>query len=130
MKRAVISGICAIIFHISSGGFLFGGNYSSVPLTSPIYSLIDQAQITGAVKHVPSVRPYTENRVKELLNEMLHGSKLSAREKKIAESFLKSFDPVGNVPLEDDHAAAGHLRTHWCGAFDVLRPGLLARLLG
>lgn len=106
MKRAVISGICAIIFHISSGGFLFGGNYSSVPLTSPIYSLIDQAQITGAVKHVPSVRPYTENRVKELLNEMLHGSKLSAREKKIAESFLKSFDPVGNV-LQDGYLSFG-----------------------
>lgn len=108
MKRAVIFSICTILFCITSGGVIFGGNYSSVPLTSPIYSLIDQAQITGAIQHVPSVRPYTESKVIELLNEMLHGSKLTSREKIVAESYLESFNPVGNV-LQDGYLSFGEI---------------------
>ena len=98
----------SIVFCITSAGLIFGGNYSSVPLTSPIYALIDQAQITGAVQHVPSVRPYTESKVIELLNEMLHGSKLSDREKKIAKSYLESFNPVGNI-LQDGYLSFGEI---------------------
>jgi hypothetical protein len=108
MKRAVILCICAIFFCITSTGLLFGGNYSSVPLTSPIYALIDQAQITGAVQHVPSVKPYTESKVIELLNEMLHGSILTSREKRVAKSYLDSFDPVGNV-LQDGYLSFGEI---------------------
>jgi hypothetical protein len=108
MKRAVILSICTILFCITSGGVIFGGNYSSVPLTSPIYSLIDQAQITGAIQHVPSVRPYTESKVIELLNEMLHGSNLTSREKSVAESYLESFNPVGNV-LQDGYLSFGEI---------------------
>ncbi|NQT59892.1 MAG: hypothetical protein HQ557_12990 [Bacteroidetes bacterium] len=106
MKRLVILSLFAILFCISSTGLIFGGNYSSVPLTSPIYALLDQAQITGAIQHVPSVKPYTESKVIELLNEMIHGTKLSAREKKIAESYLESFNPVGNV-LQDGYLSFG-----------------------
>ena len=107
MMRFFIS-LFSIVFCITSAGLIFGGNYSSVPLTSPIYALIDQAQITGAVQHVPSVRPYTESKVIELLNEMLHGSKLSDREKKIAKSYLESFNPVGNI-LQDGYLSFGEI---------------------
>ncbi len=106
MKRAAIISLFAILICISTTGLVFGGNYSTVPLTSPVYALIDQAQISGAVRHVSSVKPYTESKVIELLNEMLHGSILSVREKRIAESFLKSFNPVGNV-LQDGYLSFG-----------------------
>ena len=79
-----------------------------MPLTSPVYALLDQAQITGAIRHLPSAKPYTENQVAELLREMIRRNKLTDWEKKIAESYLKNFSPVGNV-FQDGYLEFGEI---------------------
>jgi len=62
--------VCALIAAVHV--FLPAQTHLSVPLGHPVYEVIEQAQMRGLLRHLPSARPFTRAQVLSFLDEILH----------------------------------------------------------
>ena len=65
-----------LALYIISGAFLFAQTHLSVPLSHPVYSILDQAETRGLVSPLPAVKPYTRGRVLAAIDEILSAKQL------------------------------------------------------
>lgn len=72
--------------------FSFAQSHASVPLENDVYYIIDNALLRGLCTMPPSAKPWSENTVKRLLNEILASSKLSSAEHDIVYNMLEQFE--------------------------------------
>jgi hypothetical protein len=72
--------------------FGFSQSHVSVPLENNVYYIIDNALLRGLCAMPPSAKPWSENTVKQLLNEILASSKLSSAEYDVIHDMLAQFE--------------------------------------
>jgi hypothetical protein len=81
-------------------GRLWAQTYASVSTDSPIYGILDKAQMRGLCSPLPSARPYSEKTVITAINEILAASDAAEKpllkdtEIEILTNTLKQFDRV------------------------------------
>ncbi|MDR0908609.1 MAG: hypothetical protein LBM77_02475 [Spirochaetaceae bacterium] len=80
--------ILIILLLALSGFSLFAQQHVSVPLDSPVYSIIDTAALRGIVAAPGSSRPWTELTVSGLLQTIIDSSKTNDTEKAVAKKYL------------------------------------------
>ena len=76
-------------------GSLASQTHVSVPLDSPVYYILEQAQIRGLINTLPAVKPYTHSFIVETIEKILDApqSRLSDTERRIFERELARLRP-------------------------------------
>ncbi len=64
----------------------------SVPLESDAYRIIDSAEMRGIIPSQPDVRPYTFNKVRNLLETISESDRITESERSAVDSLLASLD--------------------------------------
>jgi len=83
---------------------LWAQTYASVPMSSPLYGILDKAQMRGLCSPLPAVKPYTEKTVVAAINEILAASEeskypLMKTEVAILNEALEQFDRKSGLDL-------------------------------
>jgi hypothetical protein len=89
------------VFLLSIVSFGFSQSHVSVPLENDVYYVIDNALSRGLCSLPPSAKPWSENTVKKLLNEMLASSKLSVMESDVVNNLLAQFEQKPGLNLKN-----------------------------
>lgn len=87
MKRIILVLLLSLLFSLS----LYAGNYSTVPLDSEIYTILDWAEVKGILPRLNSVKPYNQAQVIGYLEEILHSGRLNGSQKMKIEEILAVF---------------------------------------
>ncbi|MCL2411894.1 MAG: hypothetical protein FWC97_09665 [Treponema sp.] len=88
-----------VIFSVLSV-FVFSQTHLSVPLGHPIYTVLEQAQMRGLHRSLPSVRPYSRAQILSIIDEILYNDEnrrfggLSEAERRILEEFRTDLTPA------------------------------------
>ncbi|MDR2901391.1 MAG: hypothetical protein LBV20_07740 [Treponema sp.] len=90
MKKS--SWVFLSVFFLCVLNFGFSQSHVSVPLENNVYYIIENAAGRGLCTMPPSAKPWSENTVKNLLNEILASSKLSSAEHDVVYDALAQFD--------------------------------------
>lgn len=101
-------------------------NNISVPITSDVYRVIDNAVIRGIIPSQAEVKPYSYSKVKGLLDEIKSSGSISTAEGDYIESLLASLDRSygGNQVLNvTDALYNGYLTGFGNDTFDVVAGG-------
>lgn len=59
-----------------------------IPLSNPVYQLLDYLETSGKIKFLPQAKPYTKANIAEILLNLSSGEKLTAKEKQLVEKYL------------------------------------------
>lgn len=59
-----------------------------IPLSNPVYQLLDYLETSGKIKFLPQAKPYTKAYIAEILLNLSSGEKLTAKEKQLVEKYL------------------------------------------
>lgn len=93
MKKHLIILLCLIF-----SATLFAQQHTSVPLTDPVYYVIEQAELKGLCSPQGTAKPYSQQKIKTIIYEIfetdsnLPKSVLTDTEKKILQNVLDSFE--------------------------------------
>lgn len=71
---------------------LVSQQHISVELDSPIYHILETAQIKNLCKPLPKVKPYTQKQIINALKEIAENPKTSKREQEICSSLLERYE--------------------------------------
>ena len=91
--------LCFCVFAVAVQIFLDAQSHISVPLGHPVYHVIEQAQLRGLHRFLPSVRPYTRAQVLSIITEILHNDSnrrfggLTPQERRILQRFQQDLNP-------------------------------------
>ncbi len=88
MKRILI-----LILTLSFVSSVFAQTNISVPLTDPVYSMLDYIEIRNYIKPLHNSRPYTLNLVLESLYESLESDKISQTERQTIFQTIERLSP-------------------------------------
>ncbi|HAH63454.1 MAG TPA: hypothetical protein DCL73_15315 [Treponema sp.] len=96
MKKTFAAVLTVLVISLFSSQ-LFAQTYAAVSLDSPLYGLLDKAQMRGLCGPLPAAKPYTEKVVIAAINEILAASEesenpLKDTEVEILTDALKQFD--------------------------------------
>ena len=70
---------------------IYTAEYLSVPLTDPIYQVLESAQIRNLIDRLPTAKPYSNHTVENSLRDLLRKrDRLSETEIKIVENYLET----------------------------------------
>lgn len=67
-----------------------------IPLSNPVYSLIDYFETKGYFSFLPQAKPYTKIYIAELLGKLLEKENLTDREKKLIQNYLNDITNDSN----------------------------------
>ena len=87
------------LFTVSVQFFLAAQTHIAVPLGHPVYHVIEQAQLRGLHRFLPSVRPYTRAQVLDIITEILNNDAnlrfggLTQAERRILQQFRRELNP-------------------------------------
>ena len=88
--------ICVLVFIVHS---IAAQSHISVPLGHQVYHVIEQAQLRGLYRLLPTVKPYSRAMVLSIIGEILENNeiqkfgKLTRQEREILEQFRETFGP-------------------------------------
>jgi len=94
-KKVIISFILCAIVCFS----IFAQTHISVPLGHPVYHVLEQAQMRGLCRFLPSARPYTKSFILSVIEEIMENDetqrfgKLTQQERAIFDKFRTDFTP-------------------------------------
>jgi len=94
-KKIIISCILAAILAFSG----FAQTHIAVPLGHPVYHVLEQVQMRGLYRFLPTARPYSKAFIISVIDEILENDetqkfgKLTQQEKTILEQFRVDFTP-------------------------------------
>jgi hypothetical protein len=94
-KRWFLVFTLAFLFSLS----LAAQTHTTLPLGDPVYLVIEQAQMRGLCRYLPSAKPYSRVFVASIIeeiftkNETLKFGKLTDSERKILEQFRTDINP-------------------------------------
>ncbi|MDR2731556.1 MAG: hypothetical protein LBB81_11745 [Treponema sp.] len=101
--RSVKKYVFGLVFFILSVS-LYAQNFSSVPLESNIYYILEQAQIKGLCQPLSGIKPYSRSVINKAINEILTSDKtgkLNAAEIEILKQYASSFSkPAKGLDLQ------------------------------
>jgi len=127
MKKKLFFPALLILF----SAFLAAQEFNSVPLDHAAYDIIETGVIYGVCSLPSSVKPWSEQTVKELLWEMLNdpGQILTSREIETVGNILESFerktgfDPYRGRYRREEYGSAFEAGYGWESVFSVEAPG-------
>ena len=96
VKKCFLVCILAAAVHFS----LSAQTHTAIPLGHPVYHVIDQAQMRGLLRPLPSARPYSRAQVLEFITEILNSDagrrfgSLSSEERQILLQFRQELTPA------------------------------------
>lgn len=89
MERKRIYAALLFVWFLLCAAPLSAQRYLSVPLSDPVYHLLETGQLRGLIDPLPSVKPYTQDMVARALHQMQeHADRLTLRERSILEGFI------------------------------------------
>jgi hypothetical protein len=79
--------------------------FKIIPLSNPVYKLIDFFEAKGDLSFLPQAKPYTKAYIANLLTKLLEKDNLTDREKKLIQNYLSDItqDSNGLVVLKQDN---------------------------
>lgn len=83
--------LALLLFIVTISTSLYAQQHISVELNSPVYEILENAQIKNLCKPLPTVKPYSRQQIIKALNEVLENPKTSQREKEIVSSLLNRY---------------------------------------
>jgi len=94
IKKCAFVCVFSFVFNLS----LSAQTHISVPLESPVYAVIEQAQIRGLCGYLPSTKPYSQAMILRVIEEILESdplhefTRLKETERDILEQFKKDMN--------------------------------------
>lgn len=67
-----------------------------VPVSNPVYTILDYYETSGVLPMLPQARPYTKQAILELLHQILNEATLAEREQKVIQNYLLDFGRESN----------------------------------
>ena len=96
----------ACILAVTAQSFLSAQTHLAVPLGHPVYHVLEQAQVRGLIRMLPSVRPFSRSQILNLITEILNSDSdhrfgaLTIEERRILQQFRQELNPArGGVDL-------------------------------
>ena len=94
MKKLILS----VVVSLFAAASLAAQTHTAVPLDDPIYTVIEQAQLKGLCPVLSEAKPYSQYKIKEIINTILSAeaelpwAALTAAERAILQQALASFE--------------------------------------
>ncbi|MGL4982712.1 MAG: hypothetical protein ACRC4W_07685 [Treponemataceae bacterium] len=85
--------ILVILILVLGSTFTFAQQHLSVPLSDPVYQILDNALIKNYVSHLSGKKPYSVSIVLDALNEIKDNPRLSPQEKILILDTITRFEP-------------------------------------
>ncbi|MCI6954088.1 MAG: DUF4131 domain-containing protein [Spirochaetia bacterium] len=93
MKKHLIILLCLIF-----SATLFAQQHTSVPLTDPVYQILESAIIKGYIAPMPEVRPYSQKTIVDALYRIGDAPQITKAERVIVQNMLKRFTNRDSLP--------------------------------
>ena len=93
-------GLLIFLFAFLANILLFSQTHLAIPLGDPIYYILEQAQLRGLYRFLPTVKPYSRAMVLSIVEEILKNNEtrrfgnLSEQERAILEQYQKALNPA------------------------------------